>query len=69
MKKFSVPDLAWAAVVIDDQGITFEPVVKAKNSFRWQRESTNLWKAILTWPATDIKPLRQRVYTMERWPK
>ncbi|PYS71882.1 MAG: hypothetical protein DMF69_09155 [Acidobacteria bacterium] len=59
----------WIATSIDYQGITFEPLVKAQNSFRWQRESDNSWTAILNWPATEGKPARQRVYKMERWPQ
>lgn len=59
----------WIAALIDYQGVTFEPLVKAKNSFRWQRESDNTWTAILKWPPVDGKPGRQRVYKMERWPK
>lgn len=62
-------DSRWAASVIDYQGITFVPVAKARNTFRWQRESDNSWTAILQWPASDDKPARQRVYKMERWPK
>jgi hypothetical protein len=58
----------WAASVIDEQGITFEPIAKAKNSFRWQRDSDKSWKAILKWPAMNDKPPREKVYTMERWP-
>jgi len=59
----------WIATTIDYQGVTFEPLVKAKNSFRWQRESDNTWTAILKWPVVDGKPGRQRVYKMERWPR
>lgn len=58
----------YVASVIDDQGITFEPVLKAKNSFRWERESADTWKAILKWPAADGKSLRERIYKMERIP-
>jgi hypothetical protein len=58
----------WIASDIDDRGITFEPVAKAKNSFRWERESPNAWKAILTWPASEDKPARERIYKMERIP-
>ena len=61
-------DTRWSASVIDDQGVTFEPVAKAKNSFRWERESPNTWKAILKWPAADGKPARERIYKMERIP-
>ena len=59
----------WIATSIDYQSIVFEPLVKAQNSFRWQRESDNSWIAILNWPATEGKPARQRVYKMERWPQ
>ncbi len=60
-------DARWAAISIDDHSITFAPVAKAKNSFRWQQAGKDLWQAILTWPAADNKPERQRVYRMERW--
>jgi hypothetical protein len=56
----------WAATELDESSITFAPVAKARNSFRWQRESKDLWKAVLDWPAADGKPARQRVYRMER---
>jgi hypothetical protein len=59
----------WVATSIGDKSITFEPVAKARNSFRWERESENSWKAILSWPATDKAPAGQRTYQMERWPK
>lgn len=58
----------WSASVIDDQGITFEPLAKARNTFRWERESADIWKAILKWPATEGKPARERIYKMERIP-
>ncbi len=57
-----------AASAIDANSVTFEPVVKSRNSFRFQRESENSWKAMLTWPATDTTPAGQRNYLMERWP-
>ena len=59
----------YVASSIDDKSITFEPVVKARNSFRWERESENSWKATISWPATDKAPAKQRTYQMERWPK
>ena len=59
----------YVASAIDDKSITFEPVRKARNSFRWERESENSWKAILNSPATDQAPAKQRTYQMERWPK
>ena len=61
-------DARWSATDISSDSIAFEPVAKARNSFRWQRESENLWQAILNWPASETKPARQRVYRMERWP-
>jgi hypothetical protein len=59
----------WVATSIDDSSITFEPVTKAMNSFRWQRETKDSWKAVLNWPATKDKPARERIYQMERWPR
>lgn len=59
----------YVATSIDDKSVTFEPVAKARNSFRWEYESENSWKAILTSPATDKGPAKQRIYQMERWPK
>jgi len=58
---------SYVASAIDEKGIDFEPVAgKAKNSFRWQRESADKWTAILKWPASDGKPARERIYNMER---
>ena len=57
---------SYAASSIDDNGINFEPIANAKNSFRWERVSENAWKAILKWPADGNKPARERVYNMER---
>jgi hypothetical protein len=58
----------WVATQLEDTAITFEPIARARNTFRWQRESKDVWKAILNWPATGDKPARQRVYLMERLP-
>lgn len=59
----------WEASSIDDHSINFVPVTKARNSFRFDRESESLWTATLDYPANAEKPARQRVYRMERWPK
>ena len=59
---------SYEASAIDDNGIDFEPIGKAKNSFRWERVSANSWKATLKWPADGNKPARERVYNMERIP-
>lgn len=56
------------ATALDDNSITFDPVFKARNSFKFQKESENSWKAILTWPASDKGPAGERIYNMERWP-
>lgn len=56
----------YVASSIDDKGINFEPAKNARNSFRWERVSDNLWKATLKWPANENKPARERVYNMER---
>lgn len=57
----------WAATRIDDGSITFEPVARARNSFRWMRQSKDIWNAILIWPATENSPAKQRIYQMERF--
>ncbi len=57
-----------AASAIDENSVTFEPVAKSRNRFRFQRETDNLWRAFLLWPATDKAPAGQRLYVMERWP-
>ena len=57
-----------AASAIDANSVTFEPVAKSRNSFRFERVSDHAWKAILTWPATATTPAGQRTYNMERWP-
>lgn len=55
------------AIALDDNSITFAPLGKARNSFRFQRETVDSWKAILTWKEADGTP-KERVYVMERWP-
>jgi len=55
------------ATTLDDTSITFEPLGKSRNSFRWERESANKWKAILKW--TDKNgAAKERIYSMERLP-
>lgn len=58
----------WAASAIDDTSVTFSPVTKARNSFRWENVDKDSWKAVISWPATAEKPARERNYKMERWP-
>jgi len=59
----------YVATALDENSITFGPVTKARNSFRWQRTTADAWKAVLNWPAANGKPARERVYNMERWPR
>ena len=59
---------SYVASAIDDQGINFEPIAgKAKNSFRWERESADKWKATLKWKDASGAP-KERIYNMERIP-
>ena len=55
----------YVATAFDENSISFAPVAKAKNSFKWEKESANTWKATLTWLGKDNSPM-QRVYKMER---
>lgn len=56
------------ATEVTDNYITFSPVARAGNTYRWQKESADLWKAILTSAATDKAPAKEVVYSLERWP-
>ena len=48
--------------------IQFVPAVPGKsNSFRFERQSNNTWRAVLDWPAKGDKPARQKIYIMEQW--
>jgi hypothetical protein len=60
-------DTGSVAVALDDNGITFGPTGKSRNFFRWQRESENVWKALLNWTDKNGAP-KERIYVMERWP-
>lgn len=37
----------YVATAIDDNSIAFAPIVKARNSFVWKRDSKASWTAIL----------------------
>lgn len=56
------------ATEVTDSYITFSPVARAGNSYRWQKESADSWKAILTSAATAKAPAKEVVYRLERWP-
>ena len=48
--------------------IQFVPAVPGKsNSFRFERQPNNTWRAVLDWPAKADKPARQKIYIMEPW--
>jgi hypothetical protein len=53
---------------ITDEYIQFVPAVGGKrNSFRFERQPNNTWRAVLEWPAKGHKPARTRIYIMEPW--
>lgn len=54
------------ATALDDNSITFEPIGKSQNAFRFQRESDNSWTAILNWTDKTGAP-KERIYHMVRW--
>jgi hypothetical protein len=56
----------YVATAIDDNSITFGPVIKARNFFVWKRDSKDAWTAIISWPASANKPAGERTYKMER---
>jgi hypothetical protein len=53
---------------ITDDHIQFVPAVGGKtNSFRFERQPNNTWRAVLEWPARGDKPAGQKIYIMEPW--
>ncbi len=58
----------YVATSLDDNAITFAPVVKARNWFVWKRESKDSWTAIIKPLATPEKPAKDILYNMERLP-
>ena len=56
------------ATELTDNYITFSPVTPGQNTFRFQKESADSWKAILTWPASEKRKAGERVYQMARLP-
>ncbi len=58
----------YVATDLDDKSITFSPLTKGRDSFRWQTESKDAWTAILKVPASGSNPAREVVYKLERWP-
>jgi hypothetical protein len=48
--------------------VQFVPVVGGNfNSFRFERQPNNTWRAVLEWPAKGNKPAGQKIYIMEPW--
>lgn len=63
-----VGDQRSAASEITAEHIQFVPAVPGKvNSFRFERQSNNTWRALLEWPAKGDKPAGQKIYVMEPW--
>lgn len=58
----------YVATDLDDKSISFAPLTKGSNSFRWQSESKDVWKAILSSPGSGSNPAKEVVYKLERWP-
>jgi hypothetical protein len=54
------------ATALDDTSVTFSPLIAGRNSFTWQSESKDTWKAILTLPATATAPAKETIYKLER---
>ena len=54
------------ATALHDTSVTFSPLISGRNSFKWQSESKDTWKAILTLPATAKAPAKETIYKLER---
>ena len=54
------------ATALDETSVTFSPLIPGRNSFRWESESKDSWKAILTLPASGSKPAKETIYKLER---
>ena len=51
----------WVATKLDERTIHFAPKEKARNTFAWERESADVWRARL-----NVGQSNERVYRMER---
>jgi hypothetical protein len=56
------------ATELTDTFIVFSPLKPGQNTFRFERESADSWKAVLTWPKSEKRAAGERVYHMQRWP-
>jgi len=68
LKDGNFADDSHVATALDDKSITFSPRIQGQNSFRWQSESKDVWKAILTLPAKGSAPAKEIIYVLERLP-
>jgi hypothetical protein len=68
LKDGTFGDDSHVATALDDKAITFSPRIQGQNSFRWQSESKDVWKAILTLPAKGNAPAKEVIYVLERLP-
>ncbi|HEX8734850.1 MAG TPA: hypothetical protein VF721_05960 [Pyrinomonadaceae bacterium] len=58
-------DLLWTATKLDDSTIEFAPKEKAAHSFRWKKESADVWTATMS--AKDAHgSTHETVYRLER---
>lgn len=58
----------WRATALTADSVVFVSEVNPRRSFRWRRDGTDAWTAVISGPATSGVPA-QRTYHMERWPK
>ncbi len=58
----------WYGSALSNDSVRFEPLVRARNSFVWQRGPTpDEWLARLSWPASGSGAARTVSYDMRRW--
>lgn len=56
------------ATELTDTYIVFSPLKPGQNMFRFEKESADSWKAVLTWPKSEKRAAGERVYHMQRLP-
>ena len=58
----------YVATALDENAITFAPVVKARNWFVWKSETKDTWTAIIKPLPKPDKPAKDIIYDMVRLP-
>lgn len=56
------------ATELTDTYIVFSPLKPGQNTFRFEKESADSWKAVLTWPKSEKRAAGERAYNMQRLP-